>query len=124
MTIEATNSTASANQNTAACAPSPNSEQHYLVSTANITEETAAWLRSEGVIAAQYNRPGDPMPVLSMGATPYGYFVHAPEAESLAEHKIPSDLRTVLEHVRSAGCAYAYIDQDIEPVPGLPLYEW
>lgn len=99
-------------------------ERHYEISTQHISPTTARWLREQGIIAANYSGPHSPMPVISLGATPYGWFMYVPEHFGERHRDIPDDLKNVLTFVRKLGIPYIYMDQDADTVDELPLFDW
>lgn len=94
----------------------PNLYPYMEVSTANITEKTAAWL-------ADPEQHQGPKPVLIQNE--YGWFVyviHKPDAGE--EDGWPQDLRAVIQYARDRNCNWVQLDQDADPVHELPTYDW
>jgi len=83
--------------------------------TGNITPATGAMLDVDH----------DSVPV-TYPKRDYGWFVTVPEedADDFLLKDCPSDLKEMIELARKHDCQWIEIDQDNDPVPGLPEYEW
>lgn len=100
------------------------SEVFLDLSNQHVTEATSFWLRQQGLRAAQVQQDCDPFPLITMGATPYGWFIYVPTVEKLQEADVPTDLRSVLEYARAKGFRYLLFDRDAEPIEELPTFDW
>lgn len=101
-----------------------NSDAFLDISNQHVSEATAFWLRQQGLRAAQVQYDRDPFPVITMGATPYGWFIYVPTVDKLRTIDIPLDLKAVLEHARANSFSYVLLDRDAEAIETLPTFDW
>lgn len=105
----------------------PNVRRFLDLSTAHLSPAARAWL-SEGARlnhAANYHGFGSGAAISTLGATLYGWFMHAPEPadEDGIDHGMPADLLPIVRHARSLGCDYLLFDADAETVEGLEVFD-
>ena len=95
-------------------------EIHRMIclSTAHISEESAALMDSDGASL------DGTMPVHYRKGL-YGYLVYVnDDPHSNEEQDYSYDVRAVLDYARARGCGWVMLDQDGPVVDGLKTWEW
>lgn len=101
-----------------------NSDVFLDLSNHHVSLATSFWLRQQGLRAAQVESDADPFPAITLGATPYGWFIYVPTVEKLQAPDIPPDLKAVLEYAHAKGFSYLLFDRDAELIEELPTFDW
>lgn len=97
------------------------------VSTAHLSPEARRWLSESATLnhAANYHGTGGGAALGTLGATLYGWFMHAPDLPETGgiDNGIPDDLHPVIRLAHSFGCHAILFDADGEIYDGLPVYD-
>lgn len=102
--------------------------QSFLdISTAHLSPAARAWLSECATEnhAVSYHGAGKGAPIGTLGATLYGWFMHAPAlrgADSF-DHGIPEDMHPIIDHAHQWGVHYILFDADGTVIKGLPTYD-
>lgn len=100
----------------------------YLdLSTAHLSPAAKAWLSESATAnhAANYHGFGAGAPLGTVGATLYGWFMHAPELPETGgmDHGIPEDMWPIIRYAHEEGCAGILFDADADILPELPVLD-
>lgn len=97
------------------------------LSTAHLSPAAKAWL-SESAYSnhgANYYGFGSGAALGTLGATLYGWFMHAPELPETGgmDHGIPEDMWPIIRHAHDEGCHAILFDSDAAILPELPVLD-